>query len=367
MPDVDTHFLEAFGRQAPYAWVSPGDPPAATGRIRAVPDDFVVVEELGFEPAGEGEHLLVSVTKREKNTVEAAHWLSSISGASVRDIGYCGLKDRHAVTTQWFSVPGDAKIAAKLQDREATGFRVNSLEPHNRKLRRGIHQTNRFELRVLGIVDTHSSELQERLDRIRSRGVPNYFGPQRFGPDGDNVRAALEMVLSGRPPKRRGTRGILLSSLRSTLFNQVLSRRVEDDTWDSFLVGDVAALTGSRSHFQISSDDSSIADRLRDGDIHPTGPMWGEGDSETSGIAREIEISVLEPAGMIRRALESAGLKQERRALRVLPTNLTWSFEQPDELQINFGLPPGSYATAVLREIVMVNGDTRPWGPETAC
>lgn len=361
MPQLDTHSLEPFGRQAPYAWVSPGESPVARGQIRAVPEDFVVSEELGFEPDGEGAHLLVCVTKRERNTVEAAHWLSSLSGAAVRDIGYCGLKDRHAVTTQWFSVPGDDATANKLLDREATGFKVDSVAAHGRKLRRGSHLKNTFQLRIRNLEDRHSATLTESLERIRERGVPNYFGPQRFGPDGDNVRAALDMLLSGRRPKRKGTRGILMSSLRSALFNLVLSRRVADDSWNSFLEGDVVVLTGSRTHFAAELGDSVLFDRLAAGEVHPTGPMWGEGDSLVSGVCRKIEDEVLSDAGTIRRALESAGLKQERRSLRLLPSSLTWVWESSGDLSISFGLSPGSYATAVLRELIVVDGDVRPW------
>ncbi len=360
--ELDTHSLEPFGRQAPYAWVSPGEPPAARGRIRVVPEDFVVIEELGFEPDGDGPHLLVCVTKREKNTVEAAHWLSSLTGAAVRDIGYCGLKDRHAVTTQWFSVPGDAATAQKLQDREATGFKVDQVAAHGRKLRRGVHLRNTFRLRVHGLQDTHSADCARRLAQIAERGVPNYFGPQRFGPDGDNVRAALEMLLSGRRPKRRGTRGILMSSLRSALFNLVLSRRVSDDTWDSFIEGDLVAMSGSRSHFPVELSDANLDARLNAGDIHPTGPMWGAGENLASGVCLQVEEDVLSGAGTIRRALESAGLKQERRPLRLLPSDFEWVVEDSGDLAISFGLSPGSYATAVLRELVILDGDVRPWG-----
>ena len=186
------------------------------GSIRERPEDFVVDEVLGFEPSGDGEHDLVKVRKTSANTAWVARQLASFAGIPARDVGYCGLKDRHAVTTQWFSV---RRIGSNDWDAfEAEGVEILGAEPHRRKLRRGAHRGNavRIVLRSTGDQPAPSA-VDERLRRIEQAGIPNYFGEQRFGRGGTNIHTA-ERLFAGQRMKR-DQRSMALSAARSFLFN----------------------------------------------------------------------------------------------------------------------------------------------------
>ncbi|RZA12538.1 MAG: tRNA pseudouridine(13) synthase TruD, partial [Lysobacteraceae bacterium] len=193
-----------------------------------------------------------------------------------------------------------------------------------------------------------------------ARGVPNYFGGQRFGRKGDNVQQAMAMF-AGRRVKRE-ERGMLLSAARSELFNRVLSARVDAGYWDAALDGDVWLLHGSRSVFGPEPLTDALLARLRDFDIHPTGPLWGEGEPRSRAAALELELAALEgdTAARLRKGLEGAGLRQERRALRLRPTGLAWQWAGDDALELRFTLPPGSYATTVLRELGAITDAASP-------
>lgn len=319
-------------------------------RIRSVPDDFVVEELAGFEASGSGEHLLLTVEKRGMNTAFAARRIAQWAGVPEMAVSYAGLKDRHAVTRQRFSVHLPKKVAPDLAALAADDLRVLGHAWHARKLPRGALEGNRFEL-VLRDVQGGRAEADERLQAIAARGVPNYFGEQRFGRDGDNVANALAMFAGRRV--RREQRGHLLSAARSELFNRVLAARVRAASWDRALAGEVWMLDGSRSVFGPEPLDAALMERLATFDIHPSGPLWGRGELRTVETARELEEAALADAGALalRAGLEAAGLKQERRALRVRPGALQWDWPATDALRLRFELPAGCYATAVLAEL----------------
>ncbi|NUS60938.1 MAG: tRNA pseudouridine(13) synthase TruD, partial [Lysobacter sp.] len=209
---------------------------------------------------------------------------------------------------------------------------------------------NRFVL-VLRDVEGEHAAIEGRLRAIQARGVPNFFGEQRFGRHGDNVAQAIAMF-RGRRVKRE-ERSLLLSAARSVLFNHVLARRVADDTWDRALDGEVWMLDGSRSVFGPEPFDDALAARLAAFDIHPTGPLWGEGELRTTGAVRELELAAMtdEESLAVRAGLEDARMKQERRALRLRPMQMAWEWPAHDVLRLTFELPPGSYATTVLAQI----------------
>lgn len=318
--------------------------------LRTRPEDFLVEELPAFAPDGEGEHLLLTVEKRGLNTVFVAQQLARWAGVPEMGIGYAGLKDRHALTRQRFSVHLPKKQAPDLAALQVEGLRVLESSWHRRKLPRGALAGNRFVL-TLRAVRGEPAAIESRLEAMRARGVPNAFGEQRFGHGGGNVEAALAMFAGKRVGKTQ--RSLLLSTARSALFNRVLAARVEQGNWDAPLDGEVWMLDGSKSVFGPEPWSEALAERLARFDIHPTGPLWGAGELRSGDAARELETATLadEQALALRAGLEKAGLKQERRALRLRPAGLAWRWPEAGVLELGFELPPGSYATAVLHEL----------------
>ncbi|TAL08934.1 MAG: tRNA pseudouridine(13) synthase TruD [Porticoccaceae bacterium] len=321
-------------------------------RLRALPEDFQVEELLPAEFAftGTGEHLCLLIRKRGENTRWVARQLAASTGVAEPDVGYCGLKDRHALTTQWFSVP---TAAAAAPDLGALDAEVLELRRHRTKLRRGEHAANRFLIRLRD-VEGERTAIEQRLAVI-ARGVPNYFGAQRFGIDGGNLPAADRLLhgfgsqrdarQSGRPATGRKSKGrpqgarigddprngIFLSAARSWLFNLVLAERVRTDCWRHPL----------------------------DGEAIPEGPLWGRGRPVAVAAVAALEQEVLGAWQHWLHALEHVGLAQERRPLVLLPRAFNWRWEDAD-LVLGFELDKGAYATAVLLELVS------PAGPEAA-
>lgn len=324
--------------------------PLLSAAIRTVPEDFQVDELSAFEATGEGEHLLLEIRKRGANTVAVARRLAQWAGIPEMGVSYAGQKDRHAVTTQRFSVHLPKRVSPDIATLESDEIHVVSATWHNRKLQRGALAGNRFRL-VLRDVQGDVAAIDARLQTIAARGLPNWFGEQRFGRDGGNVPAALAMF--GGRRVRQDQRSMLLSAARSALFNRVLAARVEQGNWDRPLEGEVWMLDGSRSVFGPEPMSEVLAERLARFDIHPSGPLWGVGELRSTGGALALESAALadEQALALRAGLEAAGLKQERRSLRLRPELLQHQWLQPDVLEISFALPPGCYATAVLHEL----------------
>ena len=322
--------------------------------LRQTPEDFQVEENLGFEPEGEGEHLWLWLEKRGVNTDQVARQLARIAGVRQGDVSYAGLKDRHAVTRQWFSIhlpKGDVEQAAQWHDAQ---WRILRAAKARRKIRRGSLHGNRF-LIALRDLRGELADLEARLSNIARRGVPNYFGEQRFGHD--NIERAEAMARGDLRVADRHLRGIYLSSLRSALFNAVLARRVRDNTWDLALGGEALNLDGSRSFFVADIVDDVIRHRLATGDIHPTGPLWGRGEPPSHGEALALELAVIGACPEIwKRACCDAGMEQERRKLRLAVQGLKWQWRDDGVLQLDFSLPAGAYATVVIREIAHSQG-----------
>lgn len=327
--------------------------PLASACIRQTPEDFQVHEIPLLEPDGSGEHVWLLIRKRLENTAQVAQQLAKFSGAPPRDVSYAGMKDRQAVTEQWFSVqlPGldDPDWAALNSDT----ITVIKHARHSRKLRRGALAGNAFRL-VLRELEGEPSVLDERLARVSKEGVPNYFGEQRFGRDGSNLYTAQQLF---KNPKRRMTRtkrGLALSSARSFLFNQVLSQRVEAGNWNQLIAGDALQLQGSHSFFIADSIEPELVTRVEQQDVHPTGPLYGRGESGVQADCLQLETEILAAYPEWLEGLETLGLKQARRALRVPVEGLEWNWTGTDELELQFSLPAGAYATSVLRELVTI-------------
>jgi len=329
--------------------------PAGSGRLRVEPEDFVVREIPVCAPDGAGEHVWLHIRKRNANTEWVARQIARFAGATPRDVSFAGLKDCRAVTEQWFSVQLPGRTDPDWERLEVEGVTVLQAARHTRKLKRGALRGNRFEIRVRGFSGDRVTA-EARLRALAARGVPNYFGVQRFGRDGGNLEAAARLLRGeGRRPARH-ERGLYLSAARSHLFNQVLAARVAAGAWDTLLEGDVLQLDGGRAWFVADAHDPELPRRLQELEVHPTGPLWGRGELATQGAARALELACLEPWGEWCSGLERAGLEQDRRTLRVRAAELSWNWTDASELSLAFALPPGSYATALLRELVATDG-----------
>ena len=309
--------------------MDPTTPPRAfadlsvAGVYRRCLDDFYVEELPAVLPTGAGEHLLVHVEKRGINSAAVADDLARAFGVAQVDVSFAGMKDRNAVTRQWFSVrtPHDAARVVSM----SAHWRVLESARHQRKLRRGDLSGNRFRIRIRELSGDRAV-LQERCALVRA-GVPNYFGEQRFGRDGANVGRARSWVCSRRRPAISAfQKGLHLSTARALLFNAVLARRVEGGCWNASIDGDVTA------------------------DALPTGPLWGRGRAQATGAARTIEVDALAPYDEWLDPLEHLGLEQQRREFVLRPVQFDWQFTG-DELELGFDLGPGQYATALLREL----------------
>jgi len=330
--------------------------PETSGIIRSCPEDFVVEEIPRVRPEGEGSHLWLWVEKRAANTDWVARELAKIADCPHRDVGYAGLKDRHAVTRQWFSVPATDVTEQRFVNIEVEGVSVLECRRHTRKLKRGTLDGNRFQL-VIRQLQGDVDQIGQRLEEIRASGVPNYFGPQRFGHGGQNVQRGQEL-LQRRVRLQRNKRSIYLSALRSFLFNHVLAERVRAGTWNTMMDGELAMLDGTQSIFPCEIPDEEIEDRCKRLDIHPTGPMPGENGAQPARSAAELEQEVLQGWPELMEVLVSQRVQASRRALRLYPAELEWNIAG-DDLALAFTLPPGAYATTVLREVVMVTEPQR--------
>jgi tRNA pseudouridine13 synthase len=325
-----------------------GDTPVS-GALRVEPEDFHVEERLGFEPDGGEAHRLLLVEKVGANTLFVARALAARAGRPPSDIGFAGQKDRRAVARQWFSVPA-SRDAASYVGYAGDGFRVLAEHPHSRKLRRGALAGNRFRIRVRGL-QGDAGAIGAQIAQLESAGVPNYYGFQRFGNDGANLRRIRQWLDSGRLPRGREARAFVLSSARSLGFNAVLGARVAAGSWNRLLPGEVVNLRGSQSVFASEHPDEGLVERLRQGDVSPTGPLCGAGGVLPGGEAARIEQAALAPVDPLPALLAAVGLRGERRALILRPAALSHRIHG-ETLEIEFELPRGAFATALLRELI---------------
>jgi tRNA pseudouridine13 synthase len=330
--------------------------PLAPAELRAEPEDFRVEEQLSFVPSGDGPHFLVHVEKRAANTRWVAAEIARLGGLPVAEVGYAGLKDRHAITTQWFSVPARPHPAEFWSGVRTDEFRVLDVHANARKLKRGALSGNRFRIRLRKVTWSRE-QLDLKLAALRTHGAPNYFGPQRFGRDGYNLDRAAHWIQNGTPPAGRAERGFALSAARALIFNAVLARRVQAGDWSVLKPGDLASLEGSGSHFPVTAIDDELLRRVQSFDIHPSGPLWGRGEPQTQRATLDTELDVARELGSVAGLLQTAGLDQERRALRCAVRDLKMEAEA-GTVTLSFGLGRGQFATAVLREIMEFDTDT---------
>ncbi|MDP2903224.1 MAG: tRNA pseudouridine(13) synthase TruD [Methylovulum sp.] len=326
--------------------------PSGSGVIRQLPEDFTVIEQLAFEPSGTGEHVFLQIQKTGENTDYVARQLARVANVRQRDIGYAGIKDRHAVTTQWFSVwlPGlkdDPDWAQLASER----IKIVHTVRHARKLKRGVLSGNSFKLIIR---DWRGDQIKTnaQLELIKACGIANYYGPQRFGNGGQNVNKALAMFQGNKTS--RELRSLYLSAARSYLFNEILARRVSDKTWNQALAGDTYCFDLSHSWFKSAQADAEIRRRLAANEIHPTGVLWGKGDADVANDALAIEQAVIDANPELADGLIASAVAKDRRTLRINVQHLHWQFMDDSTLELAFTLPAGCYATSVLREIIKI-------------
>lgn len=324
--------------------------PLVRGLIKQHPRDFEVVEQLGFEPSGEGEHLFLEIEKTGLTTAQLVDRIARDYALHPRAIGYSGLKDKNAVTTQWLSLhlPGRATPAPGMA---GDGYRVLRARRNRGKLRRGVHRANFFRV-TLREVEALPQATREQIAALRTGGMANYFGPQRFGRARDNVEQALTQLGARRLPPRK--RSLLISALRSHLFNQVLSRRIAAGYWSEPLDGDVFMLRGSHSIFS-EPPTAGLRRRFAELDIAATASLYGDGPERLGGEALRIERRVLDENREITACLDRLRVKRQMRALRVVPESFEYDYDAgARRLRLQLRLPAGSYLTSLLEHFVTV-------------
>jgi len=317
--------------------------PLVEAIIRSTPSDFDVTEELGYAFDGEGEHDYLFVEKVSTNTEWLSRQLADFAGVPSKDAGYSGLKDRNAVTRQWFSVPrwnSPDWTSASIE-----GAKILDVQRHSKKLRRGAHKANHFRIVLrpnktgsepfLLVSQKGSDPFWERLRRVGEEGVPNYYGEQRFGREGANIQLADSWAAGKRLPRHK--RSIAISSARSFLFNEYLHKRVLGGTWNRILPGDLANLDGTGSVFGVDDVDDDIKRRCDEMDLHPAAELAGDG-SNCSHDAWQ-------------RAFDKGRVKPGSRSLRLNVRDLRAEVG-PEQVELIFTLGRGAFATSVLRELV---------------
>lgn len=331
--------------------------PVIRGQLRRLPEDFEVEELRAFGPSGAGEHVWLEVEKRGANTEWGARELARFAGVSPMAVGFAGLKDRHALTRQAFTVHLPGRPDPDWTSLVIEGVRVLSASRHARKLARGALSGNRFRL-VVREVEGDLAGVPGLLSKMEKAGVPNRFGEQRFGREAGNLSAALAMFSGRRVGKSE--RGRLLSTARSAIFNAVLDARVLAGSWNRGLEGDVFQIDGSGSIFGPEPVDDALIARVAAMGIHPTGPLWGRGEPRVAGEVAALEAAVADgpTLALLAQGLKAAGLEAARRSLRVRVGGLAFRWLDERTLELRFDLPAGAYATVVAAELV--DFDTPP-------
>lgn len=337
-----------------FEWAHAHGGPVGSAVIRTEPEDFIVNEVLGYEPTEEGEHLFLVIKKRNTNSEWVARQIAKLAGVKKMDVGFAGMKDRRAVTTQTFTVRitgmDEPDWKQLNHDEDGEQIEVISVHRHQRKIKRGDLAGNRFVI-TLRQLEGEQAELDKRLEQIQKSGFPNYFGEQRFGFDGNNLLQATKMFQREIKVKDRSKRSIYLSAVRSYLFNQLLSLRVAANNWDKVIDGDWVWTEEDPRGFTFDGANAQHLELFEQGKLIAAGPLWGDGRSLTQADAHQFEQEIGSRNDLWIEGLKAARMDQGRRALQVKVDDLQWCWHGVDTLTIEFFLPPGSYATSLLAEL----------------
>jgi tRNA pseudouridine13 synthase len=320
-----------------------------TASFKSLEEDFSVSEVTNRELTETGPHLYLYIEKKGTNTHWLARQLANHAKIDLKDVGYAGLKDRHAVTRQWFSLPINNKEPDLTHLFNKDEFTLVEKGFYGVKLKRGALGGNQFRL-VIRNVKGIKADIEQRLELIKNNGVPNYFGQQRFGNDNENLFQAAKLYQTGKRPRNRQKASMYFSASRSYLFNHMLANRVRMSSWDKPIEGEVFGFSGSLRGFAQEHTDEEKS-RFNEKDIHPTCALWGKGESVAKGELDTIEKSVVEANDLFAQGIVRQGMKQERRVSRLLLPDLTWEWSSEEVLILSFELGSGLFATSVLREL----------------
>ena len=342
------------------AWDIPyltAETPGTGGVIRTEIDDFIVDEVPAYEPCGDGEHTYFGIEKRDITTMDVANQVAQKLSLRPRDVSFAGRKDAHAIARQSFcvhNVPLETIEALELDN-----ARVLWVSRHRNKLRMGHLRGNRFTIRIRDVTQNAAARTEAILERLVRRGVPNAYGPQRFGSHGDNQIVGYHLLrhdtealkaLRIRRPRRRMF-DFYISALQSSLFNQVVAARINAGTLDTVITGDIAKKEDTGGIFTVE-DTEAERPRAAAWEISATGPMYGYKMMQAQADAGEIETHVLAAVGITLEDFRSVKAQGVRRPMRYNPKDLAWKMDGDDQLVISFFAPKGSFATMLLRELM---------------
>lgn len=323
--------------------------PAGQGRLKVQPQDFQVDELLGFEPEGQGDFLWLQWHKTATNSRWLAAQLADIVGLPEAQVGYGGLKDRHAVTSQWFSLALPEGREPDWTSLSIQGCELLRCSRHPRPLRRGDHEANAFVIRIRDF-SGDLGRFGQVFSLIEQQGFPNWFGEQRFGHEGSNLEAARAWFAGEMRPKR-SEQGFLLSAVRGLLFNQVLARRIEAACWNSPLDGDLMEAAADGYCFALPRLDEASVQQCQRLEASPTGPLYGDGEPRPRLAALALEQEALSQSGFWCQGIKRQRMRAARRPLRALMQDASWR-QEANDLILSFRLGTGSYATALLSELL---------------
>ncbi len=325
--------------------------PGIGGQIKTSPQDFLVEEVPLYPFSGEGDHLLVKVEKVEATTLEVVEALCRLFGLSQKEVGYAGMKDKMALTRQWFSLPAGKVDERALKSLEAQGFKVLEVTRHTNKLRVGHLKCNRFRIVVRGVVPDALERARAKLEILITRGMPNYYHGQRWGRESGNVKKGLDLLKGGKRRRVSPYRArLLVSAVSAWLFNEYLDWRIDQGLFGEALEGDIAKKRETGGLFLVE-DALAETRRLEAGEIDITGPIYGSKLWMAQGVPGEKERSLLEEAGLTLASFKPFKSPGTRRPLRVIPGDVELN-QEGDVLTLSFFLPSGSYATVLLEELM---------------
>lgn len=330
------------------------------GQIRKKIEDFIVKEIPLYEPVDEGEHLYVNITKEGLTTKEVQNKLASVLSLRQEDIGFAGMKDKNARTTQTFSIKTEKIDKEPLEDilekiREQIPVIINWAKFHKNKLRIGHLLGNKFSIRITDLesIDESYNRARKIIEELKKNGLPNFFGPQRFGFEGKNVQRGLAIIKGGLVIREKWKRRLLISSYQSYLCNLYLVNRLKAGKFNDIMKGDIAKKYETGGMFEVK-DAETEQKRYNEQEISFTAPIYGSKMWNATGPSGEFEEKILSDVGLTLEDFNRVKTKGTRRLGRLLIPDIDVKLEE-NSLIVNFYLPKGSYATIVLREIMKNN------------
>ncbi|CED72213.1 tRNA pseudouridine synthase D [Aliivibrio wodanis] len=338
MSDIMSNFSWLYGK------------PVATGKLKQLPEHFIVKEVLGFSFTGKGEHLMVKIRKTGENTKYVANELAKFCGVKSKDISWAGLKDRHAVTEQWLSVhlPKSDHLKFALFEATHPGVEILEMTRHNKKLRPGDLLGNSFQLIATEVTDM--DDVLARLEKVKVSGVPNYFGSQRFGHEGNNVTEARRWGRENVRTRDNTKRSFYLSAARSWIFNHIVSQRITEGYFSQPVDGDILLDRSDRIVNENVTSEENIQ-KIQSGELSISAALAGDNQLPTTDTALALEQPNLDAEPDLMALICGNRMRHERRSVELHPDNLTWSSEG-DTLTLNFSLTSGSFATVIVRELL---------------